>query len=131
MAGSSHGARTKLEAHSFPGNVRELKNVMERAVLESGGGVIQSCHLRLGFTDGAEGISARARSEGQPQEAAGPAPDGRLDETLPASLDDGIAHAELRIVEQAVEEAGGNVSEAARLLGTSRTRLYRILRARE
>ncbi|MFT5090432.1 MAG: transcriptional regulator of acetoin/glycerol metabolism, partial [Planctomycetota bacterium] len=34
-----------------------------------------------------------------------------------------IAETEVQIVEQAVRESGGNVSEAARLLGTSRTRL--------
>jgi len=36
-----------LEAYTFPGNVRELKNVIERAVIESGGEPIRRCHIHL------------------------------------------------------------------------------------
>ncbi len=37
-----------LAAHPFPGNVRELKNVIERALIESGGLQVRAEHLRLG-----------------------------------------------------------------------------------
>ncbi len=36
-----------LLAYSFPGNVRELKNVIERALIESGGSTIQARHIHL------------------------------------------------------------------------------------
>ena len=123
----SQGARSLLQVHSFPGNVRELKNTMERAVLESRGGVIEARHLRL--ASAAPPTVAEEDTLGGP-ECSRPSPSFTTD-GLPSSLDSGIADAERRIVENAVRAAGGNVSEAARLLGTSRTRLYRILRARE
>lgn len=40
-------AITTLQQHSFPGNIRELKNIMERAVLESGGDIITPEHLHF------------------------------------------------------------------------------------
>lgn len=114
----SDAARRQLETHAFPGNVRELKNVMERAVLESRGGTIEVAHLRL-----VSPASANAPTIGDPLSARPAEP------AVPASLDEGIAEAQVLIVQRAVREADGNVSEAARRLGTSRTRLYRILRS--
>lgn len=40
-------ARAMLEAYSFPGNVRELKNIIERAMILSGGASIDCMHLQL------------------------------------------------------------------------------------
>ena len=37
----------QLKAHPFPGNIRELKNIIERAILESGGTIIQPEHLHF------------------------------------------------------------------------------------
>jgi DNA-binding NtrC family response regulator len=96
-----------LTAHSFPGNVRELKNVVERALIESGGGAIEVEHLHL-----------RA---GEGQTNSGNALD------LPLDIDRAAAQAELWVVKQALDRVGGNVSEAARLLGTNRNKLYRVL----
>jgi DNA-binding NtrC family response regulator len=41
----SDGARERLLAHSWPGNIRELRSVMERAALAADGGEIRPCHL--------------------------------------------------------------------------------------
>jgi DNA-binding NtrC family response regulator len=41
----SDGAREKLLAYSWPGNIRELRSVMERAVLAAEGAEIRPCHL--------------------------------------------------------------------------------------
>ncbi|MFT5090084.1 MAG: DNA-binding NtrC family response regulator [Planctomycetota bacterium] len=124
----SDEARHQLESYSFPGNVRELKNAIERAVLESRGGIIEVKHLHLGFSGKGDGV-ASASMDKTPLDLEGivPAKARVGGNSLPQSLDDGLAEAEVQIVEQAVREARGNVSEAARLLGTSRTRLYRIL----
>jgi DNA-binding NtrC family response regulator len=41
----SEGARQRLLEHSWPGNIRELRSVMERAVLAAEGAEIRACHL--------------------------------------------------------------------------------------
>ncbi|MDT8436318.1 MAG: sigma-54 dependent transcriptional regulator [Gemmatimonadota bacterium] len=109
----SPGAVAALRRHRWPGNVRELRNAVERALLLAGGGAIAPEHLALG-----EGSAAPTRSTGEGPAAAGP---GAL--PFPATLEE-IERAAARA---AVERCGGNKSEAARLLGTTRSRLYRLL----
>lgn len=36
-----------LSSYAFPGNVRELKNIIERALIESGSGPLEPCHLHF------------------------------------------------------------------------------------
>jgi DNA-binding NtrC family response regulator len=43
----NESARSALVDYSFPGNVRELKNIIEHALIKSGGGPIESTHLHL------------------------------------------------------------------------------------
>ncbi|MFM7968028.1 sigma-54-dependent Fis family transcriptional regulator [Aeromonas sp. A-5] len=94
-------AERQLLAHPLPGNVRQLKQALEVAcVLAEGQGWIEPAHLYL------------------PEVAAMPAPRGVT--TL-------REQSRLR-VQQTLTECGGNVSEAARRLGISRTTLYRALR---
>lgn len=45
--GLSQSALAKLESHDFPGNVRELRNLLERALIECGGATILPEHLHL------------------------------------------------------------------------------------
>ena len=109
-------AMNVLEKHRFPGNVRELKNLIERALLESGGGEIKPRHLRL------LRFSGRGPG-GEPADTAG--------ETVPEaeSLPLNLQEAEKIVIEKALSSAGGNVSKAARLLGINRTKLYRKMSA--
>ena len=103
-------AMDRLEAHPFPGNVRELKNVIERALIESGGREIGPAHLNLlphATTEGARTLAD--------------APDAG--DELPLNLE----QAELALIRRALAQAGGNVSKAAELLGINRTRIYRLL----
>ena len=98
-----------LEAYDFPGNVRELKNIIERALIESSGGEIRPYHLHfLPAEESEAGVAG-------PREA--------FMEDLPLDLD----KAELWVVKRAIAQAKGNISEAARLLGTHRNRIYRAL----
>ena len=117
----SAAARELLEQYDFPGNVRELKNIVERALIESGGGEIGVVHLHF---MGATGASTEPAAQAAAAEPCGHAP-GVAD--LPLDLDAATRQAERWVVEQAMERSGGNVSEAARVLGTSRNRLYRVL----
>jgi two-component system response regulator PilR (NtrC family) len=103
-----------LRGYDFPGNVRELENLVERAVALAGPGPL-----------GAEGFLDHLRK---------PGPDGSalagLMAELPAeglSLDSALAGLERRLIEQALEAAGGVKTEAARLLGISfRSFRYRL-----
>jgi DNA-binding NtrC family response regulator len=101
--GYSKAALERLAAHGYPGNVRELKNIVERAMIESGGAEIDTRHLRL---DGG-GVPVSEES------SAGDLP-----------LD--LARAEAILIQRALDAAGGNVTQAARLLGIDRNKLYRI-----
>jgi DNA-binding NtrC family response regulator len=96
-----------LEGHPFPGNVRELKNIVERALIESGGTEIGQSHLRF--------IG---------EAAAEPPPAGGAD------IPDDLEEAMLFLVKRALAHSNGNVSAAAEQLGIHRSRVYRIL-ARE
>ncbi len=99
-------AMARLAAYPWPGNVRQLENVLERAVTLAGGPVLLAEDLEL------EPASAPA---------AGP--------TLPASamsLDE-VKHWYVRRV---LEAEGGNKQRAAEILGVDRRTLYRLL-ARE
>jgi len=102
----------KLTGYDFPGNVRELKNVIERALIESGGAGIRPHHLH--FLPGRGGdVSA-----GPPESDTGAqAPD------IPLNLDD----AERWLIRRGIAMSDGNLSKAARLLGTNRNRIYRAL----
>jgi DNA-binding NtrC family response regulator len=108
-AALSPDALRLLEGYAFPGNVRELKNMIERALIESGGGPIESGHLRL------IGRSLRR------VQTAGVTP---RPENLPLNLE----AAEQALIERALHETAGNVVEAARLLGVNRSRIYRRFR---
>ena len=65
-----------------------------------------------------------------PQEGDGaPTATGGLD--LPMDIDEASARAELWVVKQALARTQGNLTAAARLLGSNRNRVYRILAQEE
>jgi DNA-binding NtrC family response regulator/tetratricopeptide (TPR) repeat protein len=108
----SADAQSALVAYAWPGNVRELSNVIERAALLSGSHVITAETLGLPL--------------GPPASAAGPEP-GEAGQPL----DERIARIERHHVLDALREAEGNVSRAARRLGVPRHWLrYRVERDR-
>ncbi|KFL37283.1 sigma-54-dependent transcriptional regulator [Arenimonas donghaensis] len=92
----SDGAVHALLRHAWPGHVRELKNVMQRACLLSAGPVIQASDLGLPVTP-----APAANAQGN---------DAELDRAS---------------IEQALARAGGVVAQAASELGLSRQALYR------
>jgi len=89
----SEAAMKALNTYHFPGNVRELGNLIERAVLLCPGGEIQ-----------AEDLNFRQRP-------AGSEPQGKLK--------DSVGGLEIDLIRRTLEESGGNQSECARRLGIS------------
>ncbi len=103
----SDDVKATLEQYNFLGNTRELKNIIERALIECAGKVITIKHLHLADCD------PRSVSN-VPDPSFWP---------LPANLHE----AEGMLIKRAVDQAAGNLSLAARALGISRTKLYRML----
>jgi two-component system response regulator AtoC len=91
-------AERRLLAHPFPGNVRELRNVIERAVIMGRGPTLPAEDLLL-------------RGEAGATAAVGEAPPGEP----PPSL----AEVERRYLLDLLERAGGNRSQVARWMGVS------------
>lgn len=100
IAGFAPDAMATLCAYNWPGNIRELQNVIERAVLLCGGSVVRAEHLLdLGAGEVLEGsLSANIRGEKERQ------------------------------IMNALRQTGGNQAAAARLLGMSRSNLNRLIR---
>jgi DNA-binding NtrC family response regulator len=103
-------AAAALGAHSFPGNVRELRNIIERALIESGGEPIQPADLHLPPGMATAMIAADGDEDQQ---------------NMPAELPFNIKAAEDVLIQRALAQTQGNIAEAARLLGIHRTRIYR------
>ena len=104
-----------LRAHDWPGNVRELRNVVERCVLLSDAQTFAGQWLQL--------RPAPLLIQPETMVRAG------LDRALRFPLDGSLSLEEMerKIVAEALERAGHNVTAAARLLGTSRETLrYRV-----
>jgi DNA-binding NtrC family response regulator len=99
LGGFDETARERLMTHPFPGNVRELDHVIERAVLMSTGSQIKARDLGLSTGGG----DARGLEE--------------------MSLEEVEAY----LIKKALARAGGNARQAAEALGLSRSAFYRRL----
>jgi len=94
----------RLRAYGWPGNIRELRNLVERAHILAGEGVLGDEHIQLDVSRGAD----------SPGRAVG--------EDL--DLDNNAR----RLIEAALERSGGNKSLAATMLGITRRTLYSRLK---
>jgi two-component system response regulator AtoC len=99
-------ALSAIRRHGWPGNVRQLENALERAIVLSPDGVI-----------GAEAFPAAS----EPSGVAKSGPEGS------ESLKKRVQRAERDAIEAALREARGNRAEAAKILGVSlRTLFYKL-----
>jgi len=111
----SPGAQRLLQHHDWPGNVRELRNVMEYAFVIGEGPVLHEADLPPEFSESRPPPLATRATRPAPARSGMPSAETMEPATLRAVL----------------EQAGGNRTQAARLLGISRVTLWRRLRALE
>jgi DNA-binding NtrC family response regulator len=99
----SASGRSRLRAHHWPGNVRELAHELERALVFEEGAELHLAQLPGGVSDLAPGQPVWLKP-------------GFVFPEAGFSLDEAVN----RFIQQALAQAGGNVSAAARLLGVPR-----------
>jgi len=104
-----------LETYDYPGNVRELENVLERAVTLSGSGLVEAEHIRLRAVPRGGAATSAQQSAGTQQPADGG-----------GALSDQLEHLERDAIIKALEQTRYNKTAAAKLLGVT----YRALRYR-
>ncbi|HYB47167.1 MAG TPA: sigma 54-interacting transcriptional regulator [Streptosporangiaceae bacterium] len=106
----SRDACELLRRHSWPGNIRELQNAIERALITSEGTLITAAHLA---------IPSGSQPAAPPPQAAPPPPAGAT-----GSLQD----LERAAIIEALQRTHGQKSRAAALLGLTRFQLYTRLK---
>jgi Nif-specific regulatory protein len=104
IQGISPEARASLMQYDWPGNIRELENAMERAVV-------------IGSSDF---ILPEDLPEALLESAPSPAADGNYHEA--------VRNLKRQLILNAFEQAGGSVTEAAKLLGVNSNYLHRLIR---
>jgi transcriptional regulator with PAS, ATPase and Fis domain len=104
VKGASPSAIKALQSYGWPGNIRELRNVIERSMLLTTNQVLEPADLALATPSGASGVPFELPALGVNLEA--------------------LEHS---FVVQALERSGGNQTRAAALLGMNRDQIrYRI-----
>lgn len=109
VTGISKLAQNVLQNYSWTGNVRELENAIERAVL-------------LGSTD-------KIQTEDLPEEIVAAVQTDFFKDNEEPTLYQKLLRAKREIITNAVEDAEGNYSEAARSLGIHPNNLHRLIRS--
>jgi two-component system response regulator HydG len=107
VRGVSEEVLRRLVAYSWPGNIRQLRNVIANAVILSEGETISG----LAFDDG-----------------AAPAEELRIDGDLRTTMARHSSDLERRIIRTVLDACGGNVTRCASRLGISRKTLYEKMR---
>ena len=112
-----------LEAYHFPGNVRELKNIIEHALIKSRGQAIQPVHLHF--------IESPPTSAMTDERSAIPP---TAESFIQQILSEGCSYSEAvdifrqQLVKQVLNECGGNRHEAARRMGMHRPNLIQLIK---
>lgn len=106
--GFSDDAILMLQAYSFPGNVRELENMVERAVVMARGRVVMPSHFPARVDAGHSENISKVQIE-----------------LLSLPFHKSVAELEKRLIRNALNDAGGNKTEAANRLQINRRLLYK------
>ncbi len=110
IRGASEDVLSLLVRFDWPGNVRQLQHVVERAVLLAGGDMLQVADLPLDLRQ------RHAGSDAQPRESLRSRVRAKSDES------------ERALLVEVLRQAKGNTLEAIRLTGFSRRHFFRLLR---
>lgn len=100
IKGFSADALAALESHTWPGNVREMENLIKRAVIMAENGIITASDLGL---------------------------EAKETDPMPFNLRQVREEAERRAITRALAQVGGSIAQAAELLGISRPTLYDLM----
>jgi two-component system repressor protein LuxO len=118
--GFAADAEARLCACRWPGNVRQLQNVIRQVVVVHDGDLVTGAMLPADFDSDRQADGERAASPTAPAtEAAPAAAAGRKDAIVP------LAELERQAIERAIELCGGNMTEAAACLGVNVSTIYR------
>ena len=119
------GAIKALEAYDWPGNIRELRNACERAVLLSQGPAIELHHLTITSDESLRRPQERfRRAQTVPGTFAAVVPNAA---DMPSQVRATVAELEKQRILEALERCAGNQTRAAELLGISRRTLINRL----
>jgi two-component system response regulator PilR (NtrC family) len=128
----SSESETALRQRPFPGNVRELENVLERALALTGGGELQPEDLNLDAAVPAPAPAAAFTEEtAEPEAAAGSGVSAEVEikDGVPSNLEAYLDSLERDAIRAALSRTGHNRTAAAQLLGISfRQMRYRMQR---
>jgi DNA-binding NtrC family response regulator len=130
VRGISDRAMHLLAGHTWPGNIRELENVLERTILFCTADLIEPSDLPIELREAGEAAPrARTLSSQNTESSAPPCPPGGEGsrEGTTGSLKEMVraetSRVERELIARALEETGGNVTQAAKLLKISRKSL--------
>jgi DNA-binding NtrC family response regulator len=123
----SPAAVRTFDAYDYPGNVRELRNLVERLTILAEGPLVDDAEL-LSIVD-VLGESAGHLPLPAAVQLVGPEPMEQSEQSTSPALRDQIALAEKQIILRTLDLANGNVAETARVLDLERSHLYKKMRA--
>jgi len=118
-------ALQRLLAYSWPGNIREVRNVIRTALAICDGGVVRALDLPREIRDGEPPSRTDGKSSGFPVSLA-VTESGPCDS--PGPPHNRLQAAERAALVRAIEELHGNMSRVAAELGVSRNTLYRKIK---
>jgi len=107
--GLSRDAQALLRSYPWPGNIRELANAVERALILADGGLLTAAHFGLDGTRGQRLEAGNGQASGK-------------------SVPEALADMERRAILSALEQTKGNKTQAAAILGITRTKLHTRLK---
>jgi two-component system response regulator PilR (NtrC family) len=121
----TRAATERLMEHDFPGNVRELENLLERTVALAGEGVIEADDLGLALSS----ANTPAATLPTPVSSTSPLPVATEGVALPVDLPAYLDQIERNLIERALAATRYNRTQASTLLGISFRQLrYRMQR---